>query len=269
MDTKFKLNDSLPPLRKYAFIGNRNHFLNKLKYLSVLAENENWHYDSGQMNLTEEEKNYGVLFQYIHHTFAKALEEESIIETETHSIMNTGLLTENGEEIYMLFEINQVENAQKWYLTGFFKASNHHIPQNMRDKLPEFTDYFDNQSDMMYFDLNLEIYPNYDHIINDHLDRLPADIRALDIDIIRTILSSAHTNMKKRILRNRQLVVPQYYNKKIMYLVPLKIGKTDVPAAIEKHENSYRMNTIFTKDMAYCNARLLMKPESNWLINSK
>lgn len=269
MTKSFNTEVSLPPLKKYAFIGNREQFLNKLKYLSRLAENENWHYDSGNPQLSDEEKQFGVLFQYIHHTFAKAEEENNIIESNTHSIMNTGLLTENGEEIYMLFEINQIENQQKWFLTGFFKTSNHQIPQNLRDKFPKFTDYFDNNTEMLYFDLNLEIHPNFDHILNDHLERLPEDIRALDIEIIRTILDSAHAGMKKRILRNRQLVVPQYYNKKIMYLVPLRIGKTDVPAAIEKHENSYRLNTIFTKDMAYCNARLLMKPESNWLINSK
>ena len=30
--------------------------------------------------------------------------------------------------------------------------------------------------------------------------------------------------------------------------------------------NQYRANTIFTKEIAYEKARLLMKPESNWLI---
>ncbi|PXC43252.1 hypothetical protein C9762_16605, partial [Listeria monocytogenes] len=29
----------------------------------------------------------------------------------------------------------------------------------------------------------------------------------------------------------------------------------------------YRINTILTPGMAYCNARLIMKPESNWLNN--
>ncbi|MDY4795664.1 MAG: DUF3825 domain-containing protein [Dialister sp.] len=40
--------------------------------------------------------------------------------------------------------------------------------------------------------------------------------------------------------------------------------------AIEKTStNQYRANTIFTREMAYEKARLLMKPESNWLIENE
>ncbi len=52
-----------------------------------------------------------------------------------------------------------------------------------------------------------------------------------------------------------------------MYLAPLMIGKEVVPVAIERNDDTYRINTILTPGMAYCNARLVMKPESNWLKN--
>ena len=57
-----------------------------------------------------------------------------------------------------------------------------------------------------------------------------------------------------------------------MYLVPIKIPKNDgtyeiMALAVEKTDTEqYRANTIFTKEIAYEKARLLMKPESNWLI---
>ena len=56
-----------------------------------------------------------------------------------------------------------------------------------------------------------------------------------------------------------------------MYLVPIKISNADgnfetMALAVEKTAtNQYRANTIFTKEMAYEKARLVMKPESNWL----
>ena len=57
-----------------------------------------------------------------------------------------------------------------------------------------------------------------------------------------------------------------------MYLMPIDIHLDDskkitLALAIEKTEvGTYRANTIFTLDMAYPKARLIMKPESNWLI---
>lgn len=35
--------------------------------------------------------------------------------------------------------------------------------------------------------------------------------------------------------------------------------------AVEEVNNRYRANTIFTLEMAYKHARLLMKPEADWL----
>ena len=77
---------------------------------------------------------------------------------------------------------------------------------------------------------------------------------------------------KKRIRRNMRLVIPQFYNNQIMYLLPIQIPIDDekfetMALAVElTSTKQYRANTIFTKAMAYEKARLLMKPESNWLM---
>ena len=56
-----------------------------------------------------------------------------------------------------------------------------------------------------------------------------------------------------------------------MFLLPLKINTISKPVtmalAVEKMSNgSYRANTIFDLESAYKKARLITKPESNWLI---
>ena len=62
------------------------------------------------------------------------------------------------------------------------------------------------------------------------------------------------------------------YLGKIMFLLPVYIHINDektitLAIAIEKNENgTYRANTIFDLDTAYKKARLVTKPESNWLI---
>lgn len=90
---------------------------------------------------------------------------------------------------------------------------------------------------------------------------------------MKTLLVGVIEEAKMRIKRNLRLVVPQFYKDEIMYLVPIRIptleGNYETMAlAVEKTStNQYRANTIFTKEMAYEKARLLMKPESNWLID--
>lgn len=77
---------------------------------------------------------------------------------------------------------------------------------------------------------------------------------------------------KIKIKRNIRLVVPQFYRNEIMYLLPIRIPINDdtfvtMALAVELTQSKqYRANTIFTKEMAYEKARLLMRPESNWLL---
>jgi hypothetical protein len=259
------------PLAEFAFLGGQA-FTSKLQYLTRLAENENWYYDSPNAQ-NDIQKEIGVLFQYIHHTFARAQDESKIYTTDSNAIFNTGLFTPNGEEIYALFEKNrnreQKSKAQIWFLVSFYQASSNRIPEDLRGNLPEYVDYFKDHPEDMYFDTTKKIFINVDHILEDNFDRLPVDLRAFPLDILKMLFINADTIMRRRISRNNRLVVPQYYNKQIMYLAPLRISSHTIPLAIEKNQDTYRINTIFTHGMAYCNARLLMKPESNWLTNER
>lgn len=85
------------------------------------------------------------------------------------------------------------------------------------------------------------------------------------------MLSGTLKETQQRIKRNMRLAIPQFYKNKIMFLVPLNIPVGEntyetMALAVEKINNQYRANTIFTKEIAYEKARLLMKPESNWLL---
>lgn len=272
MDANYYQMDEKSPLTSYAFLPG---FPFKLRFLAKLSEPENWHYEheyfspNDTVELAEVKKKYAVLFQYIHHTFSKALDDGLVVESVDgkSSIMNTGLLTIGQEEIFMVFKENDRLDAQKWLLVGFFPKSAHEIPVSLRSKLPEHIDYFKGRAADMYFNLDYEIIPNVEHIITHNFNRLPRSIQSMgDKKQVASILDSLVGQMKKRILRNHRLIIPQYYNKKIMYLAPLVFGDETIVLAIEKHEDSYRANTILTLGMAYCNARLLMKPESNWLV---
>jgi hypothetical protein len=264
-----QINTNISPLKQFAFLGGPEGFPTRLSRLVLLAEPENWYFDNPTAT-KEDHRKHGLLFHYIHHTFARAKDEGKILTDDDNALMNTGLFTPNGEEIYMLFDrntrYNENSDVQKWHLDSFYKESSLKIPDRMRGSLPEYVNYFSGNPQDMYFDTSRRITINIDHILDDNFERLPEAIRTYPIEVIRTLFVSAETILRKRISRNNRLVIPQYYNKKIAYLAPLTIGKDIIPLAIEKNEDTYRVNTIFTKEMAYCNARLLAKPESNWLI---
>jgi len=86
---------------------------------------------------------------------------------------------------------------------------------------------------------------------------------------------SAEVTTKKRVYRNYKTAVPQFYRDKggagcMQLLLPLCLedpGKADLALAIEKNEagNAYRGSTVLTLDMAYNNARLLARPDTEWL----
>src|SRR5690554_877821 len=99
MNTNYNQMPQRSPLASFSVLPA---FVYKLDYLaSNLAEPENWEYDSGYINERDSEefarlrKKIGVLYQYIHHTFAKAQSEDKILisDDEKNAIMNTGLLT--------------------------------------------------------------------------------------------------------------------------------------------------------------------------------
>jgi hypothetical protein len=83
-----------------------------------------------------------------------------------------------------------------------------------------------------------------------------------------TILNGAIDTMKKRVSCNYKLAIPQYYDGQIQLLLPLCLmsdNKPDVAIAVTKINNRYQGKTCLTLDMAYNNARLIAKPDNNWL----
>ena len=112
----------------------------------------------------------------------------------------------------------------------------------------------------------------YRHILEDpdNKKRLE-DILGPDQGNITSLLKGEIDTMKKKVAANYKIAVPQYFNGKIQLLLPLcmKDGVTpDLALVVTKNEsgNFYQGHTCLTMEMAYNNARLIAKPESNWLI---
>ena len=253
-------------LFNFAYCGNKDAYNNMLGFLAGFAEPEKWTFDINQPN--------EILYRYIKKTFKQCYSQNKILYTVDNKFacFNTGLLTVNGNDIVMLFDENTNAKApQKWHLKGFKDITQREF-LNVFEKPPELASYFD-KFEELYFNPEYTIILNNDHILDDNWDRIHNVVPFLSKNIIKGLLSGILQESQKRIKRNMRLVVPQFFNNQIMFLLPINIPTNDesyitMALAVEPTANNqYRANTIFTKEMAYEKARLLMKPESNWLMS--
>ncbi|MBE6114491.1 MAG: DUF3825 domain-containing protein [Erysipelotrichaceae bacterium] len=252
-------NEEVSKLKRFAMLGNKEFQAKKWKELSELAEPEIWTTPNSNME-------YDILYNYITYTFERLVLENKVVIsfTEQFAAFNTGLLTEHGEDIVCLFNSISNKKGTAWHLHGFYAETERIIGSNFK-ATPAVAEYFDNPEDM-YFNPKYDILANFSHILEDNLDRFPQYLQEKGIKYLRNQLNANIPLTKKRIARNYRIAVPQYYMESITYLVPLYFDETIMALAIEKlPSDRYRANTIFNLNMAYKNARLLMKPEANWL----
>lgn len=258
---KYLTNKEDSLLLRFALTGGVERFHNKLVELISLAENEKW-------SCKNESTKNSILYSYILKTFEKVANEDKVMinSDETAACFNTGLLTPYGEDIICLFTKAKGKGDLSWYMEGFYADSDWKFVNNF-DKTPEVATYFTNDSDLL-FDTSLDIKINYVHILEDHFEeRFPEELKKLDRTTIINLMKGSLDITKKKIQRNHRIVIPLYYKNKITYLLPITINGFKFALVVEKvRDTMYRANTIFTLDMAYSSARLLMKPETDWLV---
>lgn len=260
-------NEELNIFKRFANTGSRDSLDKKLRYLTEIAEKENWYQKDKNT-----EKITSVIFYYVIHTFEQVFKQGkiSIDESECKAIANTGLMTPQGDEIYYYFEKSDYyddtnELSNYWHFKKFLIENDKETIRLELDK-PQIATYFEDYNEL-YFDPSKEIAINFDHIFGDRNERLPEEFNALPIDVARQVFNGFLDFTIKKIKRNNRIPVPQYYKGKIMFLIPVIIFNTNtVIIAVECLGNKYIANTTLTKGMAYNCARLLNKPESNWLL---
>ena len=84
----------------------------------------------------------------------------------------------------------------------------------------------------------------------------------------RNALEGAMKHSIRLAQRSYRIAVPQYHRGKVQLLLPLFLRnpkKPDVAITLERHGNWYRAATVLYPDWAFRHARLLSRPNSEWL----
>ena len=138
--------------------------------------------------------------------------------------------------------------------------------------LPELANYFKSGADLI-FDTSRELRTR-DHVFRDRKSRfleipgLPDDLQKEDA--LRRAFEEAIRLAERRVRRNYKTAIPMYSppRDRIQLLLPLCIvskKRADLALLVDPYEQVNMGWTVLTLDMAYNNARLLARPDSEWL----
>jgi hypothetical protein len=231
--------------------------------LARMAQAENWEY-----RFTQNHRPHPILSSYLHYTFGRLEVQKKIgySPNQSRACFNTGLVTPNYEEIFAAFETQRRQDGAPYVFQGFYKESERELLDF--GMLPDLASYVDNSADLLY-DTRLPLRKNVDHIIDENKDRFPEPFRSMQDNYqLRIALDGAVAHATRRVQRNYRTAVPQFYQGRIQLLLPICMtnrSRADLALVVYQQSKVYLASTCLTLDMAYNNARLLARPDSDWL----
>ena len=235
-----------------------------IESLASLAEPEDWTYHNKQT-----ESKFPILENYIKYTYKRIAEEKKVSFSKDDKLacFDTGLVTESQQEpIYMLFSENKLQDQRAyWHFWKFVRKGENDLRHFAQ--IPEMAFYFDDPSKLVY-NIKKELVVNIEHIIDDNKERFPEPYNNMKNYNLQQYIKGCIDTSIEKLKRNYKLAVPQYYRNNIQLLLPLCLSspnKADLAIVVEDYGTMYRASTCLTLDMAINNARLLAKPDRDWL----
>jgi hypothetical protein len=269
----------------------------RIKALAEISEPERWTY-----LYAPSKSPLPVLDSYIKYTFIRAFDQQRIVEADQVACFNTGLLTPGQEEIFAFFTVSESYDRtqpisptnKKWWLKSWARAGDRILTDFM--EFPRLAEYWTDPKELV-FDPKLQVQLNLDHIVKDNLNRFPEESGGkvnsngvptdLDEDyqddeiepegpIVSQPIPLATRNAQEGAMkhsirlaqRSYRMAVPQFYRGRIQLLLPLYLRdskRPDLALTLERHGGWYRAATVLYTDWAYRHARLLARPNSEWL----
>ncbi len=262
----------------YFWHGDDNDPWYSCRKLVELAQIENWEsFEEREDGLPKFPRgNLQILSSYLNYTFMRLQEEGKVLvaNTKDRACFNTGLLDRRfGEDIYAFFNRNcRGQGFQDWCFQMFCTRS-----EAMRQNLlkgfgdfPLFAEYYNraNYRDL-FFDFEYEKIVLSPHILDDRAFRFPRRLPR-DLNVLYGLIQGAVQGLYARLRRNYKLAVPHWHDGHIQLLLPLCLAdssKADLALLVERNDEQkcYFAKTILTMDMAYQDARLICRPDSDWL----
>lgn len=246
-----------------------------------------WHFKQERFKAKYAGQKFPKLKNYLNYTFKRLadLEQENpneyFVENQSDNqnwiSFNTGLQNRNGLDLFAIFERYEQREGQPqrvspdWVFKGCYPSRHSFYQNRFGTRKGKISWYSKDSRDFVY---NLEYKMDKD--ISDHLierarERVVA-FNSSDDELIRNGLRGALEHLVPKIERNYKVAIPMFHVKYKCMQILLPFGQySEFDAAscfvVERDDGlkMYRVKTIFDLDKAYYAARLITRPDREWL----
>jgi len=240
--------------------------------LSALAEPEPWNYPEKPAA-----DRYAILRSYVKYTFLRLYELPDHVRESGDGLwlaFNTGLVTSFQEQLFAVFRRGSPEGSgPPWVLSSFERASSPAFLRLFGGAPPPLAWYFQDPSELV-FDTRVPLSVNVEHVPHDP-ERFPDALKHLSPEDLAGLVNAKAPEAIERVRRNYKTAIPQFYRDgrsgqgKMQLLLPVSLLRRDsveLALAVDRlGPDVYLGRTVLTLDWAYNNARLLTRPDTDWL----
>lgn len=221
------------------------------------------------------------LRNYLQYTFARLRELEQqepgkyFLESADHNwaCFNSGLQDKHSADLFCVFEKykgTHTEGVSDWVYKGTETARSQVFRQHFGIRAPGLAWYSNDSRDYVFntdYALDTQIF---DHMFDRAKERSGFPPDATD-ESVRNYLRGAIENLIPKIRRNYKTAIPVYYvtERRMQLLLPFHSSNgTDISCFLVERDDTnhcYSIKTILDMDQAYFSARLITRPDKEWL----
>ncbi len=240
--------------------------------LAALAEPEPWNYE-----IKPAADRWAILRSYLKYTFLRLHELPDHVRLAADGsrlAFNTGLVTSFQEQLFAVFRRRPTDEVgPPWVLSTFDRASSPTFLRMFGGDPPPLAWYFADPSELVY-DTRVPLSVNVEHVPHDPA-RFPEALKHLSAEDLAGLVNAKAPEAIERVRRNYKTAIPQFYrdgktgNANMQLLLPVSLLRRDsveLALAVDRlGPDVYLGRTVLTLDWAYNNARLLTRPDTDWL----
>ena len=189
---------------------------------------------------------------------------------------NTGLQNPHGADLLAAFQRYAPKAGAPskivpdYVYKGCYTPSERMYRDHFGTDVPELAWYSRAATDYV-FDTGYHLDRDaFDHLFERAKER--AGLENVNDEVVRNYLRGALENLVPKIRRNYKVAIPVYYveEKRMQMLLPFAAANNsnDYSAFLVERDDtarSYKLKTVFDLDQAYFSARLITRPDRDWL----
>jgi hypothetical protein len=190
---------------------------------------------------------------------------------------NTGLQDRHSADLYSIFQQYesrpgqpQPKSASDWVYRGTVTSREPAYRNHFGIKLPGLAWYSNDSRDYIFnteYTIDTDVF---DHMFERAKDRSGFPDEATD-ESVRNYLRGAIENLLPKIRRNYKMAIPVYFveERRMQMLLPFHSSNgRDISCFLVERDDPnhlYKIKTILDMDQAYFAARLITRPDKEWL----